>query len=110
MKLLLDNNLSPKLVKQLADVFPESSHVVVLGLERSSDLEVWNAAHDRGYTLVSKDSDFNDLLSAKGFPPKVIWLHLGNCTTAEVAQALRKHSGAIIDFIQDEMSGLLEIV
>ena len=110
MKLLLDNNLSPKLVVQLADVFPESSHVALLGLDRSSDPEVWQAASEHGYTLVSKDSDFNDLVTIKGFPPKVIWLRLGNCTTTEVAQALRKNSAAIINFGQDDTAGLLEII
>jgi predicted nuclease of predicted toxin-antitoxin system len=110
MKLLLDNNLSPKLVGQLADVFPDSSHVALLGLDRSPDPEVWKAAREHGYALLSKDSDFNDLLIAKGFPPKVIWLRLGNCTTTEAAQALRKHSTAIIDFGQDDTVGLLEII
>ena len=109
MKLLLDNNLSQKLVENLADIFPESSHVALLGLDRSSDSEVWNAARERGYTLVSKDSDFNELLTAKGFPPKVIWLRLGNCTTLEAAQALRTHSEAIIEFDQDDTAGLLEV-
>ena len=98
MKLLLDNNLSPKLVEKLADIFPESSHVALLGLDRSHDSEVWNAARESGYTLVSKDSDFNELLAVKGFPPRVIWMRLGNCTTTEAAQTLRKHSAEIIHF------------
>jgi predicted nuclease of predicted toxin-antitoxin system len=110
MKLLLDNNLSPKLVTHLADVFPECSHVALLSMERSSDPQVWNAAREHGYTLVSKDSDFNDLLTANGFPPKAIWIRLGNCTTAQIADALRKHNAAIIDFSQDDTVGLLEIL
>jgi predicted nuclease of predicted toxin-antitoxin system len=109
VKLLFDNNLSPKLLDKLADIFPESSHVGRIGLERSLDSEVWNAAREGGYILVSKDSDFNELLTTKGFPPKVIWLRLGNCTTAEAAQALRKHSAAILDFDHDDSAGLLEI-
>ena len=109
MKLLLDNNLSPKLIPKLIDIFPDSNHVALIGLDQALDLEVWNTARERGCTLVSKDSDFNELLTAKGFPPKVIWLRLGNCTTAEVAEALRKHSAAIIEFDQDDTVGLLEI-
>ena len=110
MKLLLDNNLSPKLVEAIADIFPESSHVALLRLDRASDLDVWTVAHEHQYTLVSKDSDFNDLLTAKGFPPKVIWIRIGNCTTAEVAQALRKNSTAILQFMEDDTVGLLEIL
>jgi len=109
MKLLLDNNLSPKLIQKLADSFPDSSHVALIGLDKALDSEVWNTARERGYILVSKDSDFNELLTAKGFPPKVIWMRLGNCTTAEVAEALRKNSAEIIDFGRDDTVGLLEI-
>jgi predicted nuclease of predicted toxin-antitoxin system len=110
MKLLLDNNLSPKLAARLADIFPQCSHVALLGLDRSSDSQVWNAAREHGYTLVSKDSDFNDLLTANGFPPKVIWIRLGNCTSTQIADALRKHSAAIMAFGQDDTVGLLEIL
>src|SRR5574338_447452 len=98
MKLLFDNNLSPKLIPKIVDIFPDSSHVTLKGLDKSVDLEVWNIAREQSYTLVSKDSDFNELLTAKGFPPKVIWFRLGNCTTTEVEQALRKRSAAILDF------------
>jgi predicted nuclease of predicted toxin-antitoxin system len=48
MKLLLDNNLSPKLVAQLANVYPETSHVTLLGLQTASDIEVWETAHKDG--------------------------------------------------------------
>ena len=110
MKLLFDNNLSPKLVeKQLADVFPDSSHVRLLGFSSASDLRVWEIAQTRGYTLVSKDSDFNDLVTAKGFPQKLIWLHIVNCTTAELAALLLRHHDVIATFVQDDNVGLLEI-
>ena len=80
MRLLLDNNLSPRLVQRLEDIFPETNHVALLGLDQATDTVVWDTAQEQGYTLISKDSDFNDLLMAKGFPPKVIWLRIGNCT------------------------------
>jgi predicted nuclease of predicted toxin-antitoxin system len=109
VKLLLDNNLSPKLVDKLNDIFPDSSHVALLGLDQAADSAVWNKAHEQEYTLVSKDSDFNELLATKGFPPKVIWLRLGNCTTNEVEEALRKNHAAIMEFEQEDIAGLLEI-
>ena len=37
MKLLFDQNLSPKLVHRLADLFPDSSHVQLVGLDRAGD-------------------------------------------------------------------------
>ena len=109
MKLLLDNNLSPKLVAKVADLYPDSSHVALLGLDAASDIEVWTKAKYEGYCLVSKDSDFNELLLSKGFPPKVIWIRLGNCTTAEIADLLRRHYQTIVDFVEDTTVGLLAL-
>lgn len=109
MKLLLDNNLSPKLVTQLAHLYPDSSHVALLGLDRASDIEVWTIAGRDGYCLVTKDSDFNELLAVKGFPPKVIWIRLGNCTTAAITELLHAQYKTILDFGDDESAGLLEL-
>ncbi len=109
MKLLLDNNLSPKLVRKLAEAFPNSNHVSQLGLEAVSDLEVWNMARREGYCLVTKGADFNDLLTAKGFPPKVIWIRLGNCASNEILELLQRHIETISEFEKEESSGLLEL-
>ena len=48
MKLLLDQNLSPRLVARLADLFPDSQHVSYVGLDRASDRAVWDYARDHG--------------------------------------------------------------
>jgi predicted nuclease of predicted toxin-antitoxin system len=109
MKLLFDHNLSPKLVAQLIDLYPQSSHVALIGLSTASDITVWQYARQEGYCLVTKDSDFNDLLTTSGFPPKVIWIRLGNCRTAEVAALLRKYHEVIIAFSEDMVVGLLEL-
>jgi len=45
-----------------------------MGLDQQSDSLVWETAKKQDYVIVSKDSDFNELLILKGFPPKVIWL------------------------------------
>ena len=58
MKLLFDENLSPKMVAALVDVFPDSAHVDRIGLGGGSDDDVWHYAKDNGFMLVSKDSDF----------------------------------------------------
>jgi len=89
MKLLFDQNLSPKLVNRLADLFPASSHVQWVGLDCASDDQVWERARLSGFAIVRKDEDFNNLSVVRGSPPKVIWLQLGNCTTAQVAAAFR---------------------
>ena len=80
MKLLFDQNLSPKLVRRLADLFPGSSHVQAVGLDCASDDQVWEHARRNGFAIVTKDGDFNNLSVMRGSPPKVVWLQLGNCS------------------------------
>jgi predicted nuclease of predicted toxin-antitoxin system len=109
MKLLFDNNLSPKLVKLLKQNEFKCAHVVELKLESASDLEVWRYAQNHDFTLVSKDSDFVDLLFLRGFPPKLIWIKMGNCRTTDIAQAFTRHQEEILRFINDADLGLLEL-
>jgi predicted nuclease of predicted toxin-antitoxin system len=109
MKLLFDHNLSPRLVARLADVFPGASHVSLVGLDRASDLEVWNYAAASDCVLVTRDADFDDLSLLRGVPPKVIWLRIGNCTTHQVETVLRHHHLLIVDFLSDTSIGVLVI-
>ncbi len=101
MKLLFDQNLSSKLVPQLADLFPHSEHVKDLALDRAEDDVVWNYARDHGFVLVSKDADFRQRSFLYGFPPKVLWVTLGNCSSTEIEKAIRKNNLRIIAFVQD---------
>ncbi|HEY8286663.1 MAG TPA: DUF5615 family PIN-like protein [Chloroflexota bacterium] len=61
------------------------------------------------YTIVTKDADFSDVSVLRGFPPKVIWIRLGNCTTSDIEDALRRDHAAIVDFVHDQTAGILEI-
>ena len=84
MKLLFDENLSPKLTTRLSDIFPDSLHVRDVGMKATIDPIVWNYAKDNDLMIVSKDADMHDLSLVLGNPPKVIWPRLGNCSTLEV--------------------------
>jgi len=90
MKLLFDENLSPQLVRRLGDAFPQSVHVRDVGLKAADDPEVWKYAQDNSLIICSKDSDMHQRSFLLGFPPKVIWVRLGNCSTSEVERLLRK--------------------
>jgi predicted nuclease of predicted toxin-antitoxin system len=68
MTLLFDQNLSPKLVKRLADLFPGSSHMQLEGLDRASDDQIWDHARLNGFAIVTKDADYNNLSVLKGWP------------------------------------------
>ncbi|MBA2374857.1 MAG: DUF5615 family PIN-like protein [Actinomycetota bacterium] len=90
MRLLFDQNLSPKLVELLRDVFPGSSHLALEGLDRAPDAEIFEYARERGYTIVTKDADFHELSRKPGAAPKVIWLGLGNCATRRIEELMRE--------------------
>jgi predicted nuclease of predicted toxin-antitoxin system len=109
MKLLSDQNLSPNLVQQLADLFPDSSHVKTEALDRASDDEVWEHTRLNAFAIVTKDEDFENLSVVRGSPPKVIRLLLGNCTTARVETVLRTHVTEIEAFNNDTSSGTLAL-
>ena len=107
MKLLLDQNLSPRLVAKLSCSFPDVTHVRDVELQCASDEVVWQYARQHGYSIVSKDSDFHQLAFLKGAPPKVIWVRLGNCSTDEIATLLVDAKEQVNDFILDEESAFL---
>ncbi len=109
MKLLFDQHLSPHLATRLADLFPLSSHVSFVGLECVADETVWNYARANDLVIVTKDPDFADLAVVYGFPPRVVWLRLGNCTTRETEAALRVRCDEIVALANDPAGGVIEI-
>lgn len=109
MKLLFDHNLSPRLVNRLADLFPESTHVYLLGMDQADDQEVWSYAHNNAFTIVTRDSDYNELLIIRGVPPKVIWIRRGNCSTSEIETMLRSHLADIQALADDSDLGILTL-
>lgn len=110
MKLLFDENLSPKLVAALNDVFPHSAHVDRIGLGSVPDRNVWEYAREHGYTLVSKDSDFHELSVLLGYPPKVIWLKRGNCTNNQIELILRNKAEQIESLLNDPEAAFLMLL
>ena len=90
MKLFFDQNLSPALVRRLADVYPDSAHVLDAGLDKADDRAVWRFARQHGFAIVSKDGDFRQLSFLIGAPPKIIWVRLGNCTTRDIEAVIEE--------------------
>lgn len=95
MKLLLDENISRRIVVPLQPTYPGSTHVCLVGLESALDREIWTFAQTNNYVIVTKDVDFQDLLALAGHPPKVIRLLAGNCGNQEIVAALLNHFIAI---------------
>lgn len=109
MKLLFDHNLSPRLVTRLGDLYPNSNHVYLVGLDQANDEIVWEYACEREYIIVTKDSDFNEIAILRGFPPKVVWIRLGNCTTNQIEALLRQHNEEVKTFSKDPNLGILTL-
>jgi predicted nuclease of predicted toxin-antitoxin system len=137
MKLLFDENLSHQLVRRLADLFPDSAmkvsaklliplegtfsssvekrrfiaaiHVREVGLKAADDPVVWEYAKNNDLLIVSKDSDMHQRSFVFGYPPKVVWVRLGNCSTSDVERLLRRHFAAIKAFYEDDYASFLSL-
>ena len=97
MKLLLDENISDRIVPAVSDLFPDSTHVKSMGLTQADDRVIAEWARQGQFTIVSKDTDFYQRAVALGSPPKFIWLRVGklpnrdDCGSAQKAE--RDYSG-----------------
>ena len=109
MKLLFDENLSPKLVARLAAEYPDSAHVSRVGLDQADDATVWQFASANGLTIVTKDADFSEFSLRLGAPPKVIWLRRGNCSVDDTVAMLRDHIDGIGALLEDARNAVLVI-
>jgi predicted nuclease of predicted toxin-antitoxin system len=109
VRLLLDQNLSPRLLADLANLYPGSTHVRDVGLAAAHDTIVWGYAAQNGLTIVSKDADFHERSFVLGPPPKVIWIRRGNCSTEEIAALLRREHAAILAFETDAEAAFLAL-
>lgn len=56
---------------------------------------------------MTKDADFNELSILRGFPPKIIWIRAGNCTTAQIEGLIRTHYETILQLQEDPNAGIL---
>ena len=88
MKLLLDENLSRRMLPALQQRFPGSSQVAVLGLERSTDALLCDFAADHGFVICSIDDDFQRLIAARAYRPKLVRVALGNATNDQILTTL----------------------
>ena len=109
MRLFFDHNLSPRLSEVLQDIYPDSVHVKDAGLDRADDIAVWEYARDHELVIVSKDSDFRQMVFLHGPPPKVVWIRRGNCSTSEIEAMLRVSFNDLIAFDRDEHGAFLAL-
>ena len=109
LRLLFDKPLSEELCEAVADIFPGSLHIRLLGQGGAADAIVWDLARQHECLVVSKDEDFHRLALLRGAPPKFVWIRLGNCTTEDIAQLLRRRHDDIIQFNEQNDATVLEL-
>jgi predicted nuclease of predicted toxin-antitoxin system len=107
LKFLVDENLPPRLVQDLADLFPDSIHVQSVGFGSTPDGFIWEYAQANGFIFLTKDKDFASLSLARGAPPKVILLQTGNCSTDEILTIVRGNAIRLAEFESDAQRALL---
>ena len=111
MKLLLDANISWRLCPFLLEHFCESVHLNKTELTPpAKDIDIWNYAKEKDYTIVTQDTDFLNFLDTKGYPPKIILIKTGNINRKQMEEILLKAKQSIIDFHANDEYGLLEIM
>ena len=73
----------------------------------SPDRDVWEYAKAKGFVIVSTDSDFYELATTIGPPPKVVWLRRWTHPTRDAEHVLRRDAIRITEFDADPELGVL---
>jgi predicted nuclease of predicted toxin-antitoxin system len=110
MKLLLDENLSDRIISKINDIYPKSQHVKTLGLINTDDVIIWEFAKVNNFVIVSKDSDFHQRSLLYGHPPKFVFLRVGNSPTSKIVQILRDNFTTIMQFYNSETESILVLI
>ena len=98
MKLLLDENLSRRLLEDIQDLFLGSLHVAQAGLGNAPDRHIWNYAGQNAFTILTADTDFLTFANTLGPPPKVILLENCDYPTIVAAQVIPGNSDRMLEF------------
>jgi len=109
MKFLFDQNISYKILELLPKHYVGSATVKEAGLINATDRHIWEFAKENDFIIVTQDSDFNDLNSLYGFPPKIIWIRTGNLKTKAILNIFIEYNEEIQKFLKDNDHGCLEI-
>jgi predicted nuclease of predicted toxin-antitoxin system len=109
VRILLDQNLSPKLIRRLADIIPGIDSVYDHNLTGSSDPFIFDWARDAGISaLVSADHDFVQLVERAGPPPKIIHIERCDFRSAVIEQLFRREAVRIHAFLNSD-HGVLQM-
>ena len=110
MKLLLDENLSWRLIKKLSPFFDEIIHASDIEINQpADDISIWNFAMKNHYMIISKDDDFEKIVLLRKAPPKLIYLKTYNLDTKNLIDLIIENLGKIKEFEISKENDIFEI-
>jgi predicted nuclease of predicted toxin-antitoxin system len=99
VKLLFDQNISHRILFHLGAEFPDAEQVKTFGLGNATDKQIWEFARKNDFAIVTFDSDFFEMSSYFGHPPKIVWLRTGNRRTLDLANRILSKKELISEFL-----------
>jgi predicted nuclease of predicted toxin-antitoxin system len=100
VKFWVDAQLPPLLAAWLSEQFHvEAFSLKTLGLRDACDAEIFEAAQQQGIVIISKDSDFVELVSRYGTPPQLIWVTCGNVTNRQLQMVFNNTFAASLELL-----------
>ena len=109
MTIGLDAHLPPSVAAWITATFGVAAQAVRdLGLRDAKDPPIFQAARAAGAVVMTKDSDFVEMLRQLGPPPKVLWVTCGNTSNARLREILSRVLPTALQLLEGEES-LVEI-
>ncbi len=103
MIIWIDAQLPPALAAWMVETFGVNAiSLKELGLRDAKDLEIFEAARQDNLVIMTKDSDFVDLVCRLGSPPRILWLTCGNVTNRNLRLLL---SSTFLDAVNQLQQG-----
>jgi predicted nuclease of predicted toxin-antitoxin system len=109
MTLWIDAQLSPALAHWIETTYGVAAIAIRdLGLRGATDIEIFQAARAAEAVVMTKDSDFVELLDRLGPPPQVLWITCGNTSNARL-RIILSTAFAVAQSLIDQGEPLVEI-
>lgn len=109
MKILVDQNIAPRLIENVMDIFPDSLHINSISPVLNSDQDIWKYALNNNFVLVTTDANFFDYSILAEKAPKTIFIKGNLITTNKLEWTLRVNSESIEQFVDSDPSICLTI-
>jgi predicted nuclease of predicted toxin-antitoxin system len=96
-------------MQDIGRLFPGQHSCPGVGLREATDTTIWAYAARHGFAIVTKDADFRQRSFLEGYPPKIIWIRLGNCSTKTIEGLIRNRSAEIETFLAHPQESFLAL-